>query len=232
MNVYLLVEGAQTEKQVYPAWLSIIAPNLKRVERLEEVSNNNYFLFSGGGIPSIYKHVSNAVADINQINSSKEIKIDYLLVCIDTEQENRVYILEKIEEQLKLDNRRVDNFQLLVFEHKVCMETWFLGNRKVFKNNPQNVEFNKLVRFYDVSVYDPEDMTNGDEERFSTKAQFHNRYLKLMLRERNVNYSKSNPYEVCKVSYLNELISRSRSTEHLKTFSQWYEFVINHLKDE
>ena len=42
MNVYLLVEGAQTEKQVYPAWLSIIAPNLKRVERLEEFSNNNY----------------------------------------------------------------------------------------------------------------------------------------------------------------------------------------------
>ena len=55
----------------------------------------------------------------------------------------------RIEEQLQLDNRRVDDFQLLVFEHKVCMETWFLGNRKVFKNNPQNVEFNKLVRFYE-----------------------------------------------------------------------------------
>ena len=31
MNAYIVVEGEQTEMTVYPAWLSIIAPNMKRV---------------------------------------------------------------------------------------------------------------------------------------------------------------------------------------------------------
>lgn len=231
MNVYILVEGSRTEMQVYPAWLSIIAPNLIRVERVEEISNNNYFLFSGCGIPSIYKHISNAVADINKINACGKIKIDYLLVCLDTEQEDRKYILNRIEEQLQFDDRGIADFQLRVFEQKVCMETWFLGNRKIFKKNPQDVVFQNLIRFYNVSVNDPEEMANGNKERCTTKAQFHSCYLKAMLRERNVTYSKNDPSVVCTSTYLNELIGRCQSTEHLKTFCRWYEFVINNLRD-
>ena len=31
MNLYMIVEGKKTETSVYPAWLSILAPNLQRV---------------------------------------------------------------------------------------------------------------------------------------------------------------------------------------------------------
>lgn len=32
MNIYMIVEGAETETKVYPAWMSILAPNMKRID--------------------------------------------------------------------------------------------------------------------------------------------------------------------------------------------------------
>lgn len=229
MNAYIIVEGSQTEMRVYPAWLGILAPRLLRVDSPAALSNNNYYLFTGGGIPSIYKHISNAVEDINNINAGGK-KIDYLLVCLDTEQEDREYILNKIQATLEADGRVINDFQLLVFEHKICMESWFLGNRRVFKSNPQDPDYMRYVRFYNVGTENPELMGNGDEERFTTKAQFHHQYLRLMLRERNMHYAKSNPQTVCSEAYLNELIARYQEADDLKTFGSWYEFVMHKLQ--
>lgn len=67
MNAYVIVEGAQTETKVYPKWLEFIAPNIKRIDHISDFTDNNYYLFSGGGIPSIYNHVANAVEDIRLI---------------------------------------------------------------------------------------------------------------------------------------------------------------------
>ena len=85
MNLYIVVEGEQTETKVYPAWLQILVPQLHRIDDAWNLSENSdsYYLFSAGGIPSIYKHVSNAVADINEINACGKGKYDYLLMCID-----------------------------------------------------------------------------------------------------------------------------------------------------
>ena len=87
MNFYIVVEGDQTEMSVYPAWLSILAPTYTRIENAWNVGENNYYIFSGGGIPSIYTHVKNAVLDINSINNKGESRYDYLLVCLDTEEQ-------------------------------------------------------------------------------------------------------------------------------------------------
>ena len=57
MNFYIVVEGDKTEMSVYPAWLTILAPTYTRIENAWEVNENNYYIFSGGGIPSIYTHV-------------------------------------------------------------------------------------------------------------------------------------------------------------------------------
>ena len=32
MNAYIIVEGSETELSVYPAWLSILAPQMQRIE--------------------------------------------------------------------------------------------------------------------------------------------------------------------------------------------------------
>lgn len=230
MNCYIVVEGEQTEMSVYPAWLSILAPAYKRIECFDDVNENNYYIFCAGGIPSIYNHVTNAVLDINDINSKGGPRYDYLLVCIDTEEENRDYILHQIEFQLKSKGISLQDAELLVFEQKICMETWFLGNQIVFKDNPQDSEYLKYIRYYNVSEKNPEEMGNIDENRFSTRARFHIRYLKRMLEERNMNYSKNQTIAVQQQSYLNQLIKRYEETGHIATFGSWYEFVKAHFK--
>lgn len=45
------IEGKRTEKKVYPAWLSILTPHLKKVNIAGDVSDDNYYLISGEGYP-------------------------------------------------------------------------------------------------------------------------------------------------------------------------------------
>ena len=230
MNFYIVVEGDQTEMSVYPAWLSILAPTYTRIENAWDVDDNNYYIFTGGGIPSIFKHVRNSVLDINSINAKGEKRYDYLLVCLDTEEESRDYILEQIDKELKSSGVELLDAELVVFEHKVCMETWFLGNQGVFKDNPQNVEYLEYIRHFNVGNDNPEEMQNMDENRFPTTAKFHLRYLKRMLEERNMTYSKNNTIAVQQQAYLQQLVRRFEETGHIATFGSWYEFVKAHFK--
>ena len=215
---------------VYPAWLSILAPTYTRIENAWDVAENNYYIFSGGGIPSIYTHVKNAVLDINSINDKGQVRYDYLLVCLDTEEESRDYILKQIEKVLLSNNVALRSVELIVFEQKVCMETWFLGNQFVFKDNPQNPEYLDYIQYYNVGENNPEEMRNMDENRFATTAQFHLRYLKKMLEERRMTYSKNNTIAVQQQAYLEKLIKRFEETGHITTFGSWYEFVKAHFK--
>lgn len=230
MNFYIVVEGDQTEMSVYPAWLSILAPTYTRIDNAWEVDENNYYIFSGGGIPSIFKHAKNAVLDINSINGKGGARYDYLLVCLDTEEESRDYILSKVIDGLQASNVELQNAKLVVFEHKVCMETWFLGNQGVFKNNPQNAEYLEYIKYFNVGRDNPEEMDNIDENKFATTAKFHLRYLKRMLEERNMTYSKNNTIAVQQQAYLQQLINRFEVTGHLATFGSWYEFVKTHFR--
>ena len=225
MNIYMIVEGAETETKVYPEWLKILAPNMKRVYDAWDVRENNYYLFSGGGIPSIFQHISNAIADVNQIAKDSGVLYDYLMVCMDTEEEDRAFIERKINDQLRLDGRILEHAQLVIFEQNICMETWFLGNRVVFKENPQNQRLFEYVRFYNVKTDNPELMGNIDANEFGSKAQFHHQYLRDIFRERNIRYSKNNPREVSARSYLDRLVERYVETGHIESFGRWYEFV-------
>ena len=230
MNFYIIVEGEKTEMSVYPAWLSLLAPDYTRIENFDDLNENNYYLFCGGGIPSIYTHVTNAVLDINEINSKEGPHYDYLLVCLDTEEENRDYIMQQIENQLKSKGVSLQNAELLVFEQKICMETWFLGNQSVFKDNPQDSEYLDFIKYYNVGQNNPEEMGNMNLNRFATTARFHLRYLQQMLEERNMSYSKRNTYAVQQQTYLQQLIKRYEETGHIATFGSWYDFVKAHFK--
>lgn len=37
MNAYIIVEGDKTELKVYPEWLSILAPQMQRIEDYTKV---------------------------------------------------------------------------------------------------------------------------------------------------------------------------------------------------
>lgn len=227
MNVYIIVEGDKTETIVYPEWLRIIAPDMERVSDLADVTGNNYYLFSGGGIPSIYNHIANAIEDINAFNSRGKAKIDVLMVCIDTEEESRGYILNQIDKIISERGIDTSSLQIEVFEQKVSMESWFLGNRKIFKSNPDDADLRRYIGHYNVRDNDPELMENIDVNEFSTKAQFHHSYLRKIFNEQHISYSKKRPGEVCKEYYLLKLIERYSDTGHIPSFGRWYSFVKN-----
>lgn len=223
MNLYIIVEGDKTELSVYPSWIAQLAPQLSRIEDAWEVADNNYYLFSGGGIPHIYSHIVHAVDDISGINAQKDHGFDYLLVCLDTEESNRAAIEQRIQSELAAAGVSLTDTQLVVCEQQVCMETWFLGNRHIFKSNPQSEYYRRCIEYYDVSTENPELM--GTNEPELNRAHFHHRYLKEMFKERHMQYAKNNTTEVQKESYLKQLIARYTETGHLSTFGHWYEFI-------
>jgi len=219
MNIYFLVEGRRTEMKVYPKWLSILIPQLTRVNAPSLVNHNNFYLFSGYGFPSLlHNHLSNSVADINEINN-----FNYLVLCLDAdecsveERENEIknFILKK---KISLSNEA----KLVIIIQNKCIETWMLGNKKIFKKNPGSKELKEYIDFYDVSRYDPEFMEKMSE--FENSAQFHEIYLREMLAERNISYTKTHPRGVTEKPYLDQLIIRSITTGHIPTFSNFLSF--------
>ncbi len=214
MNLYVLVEGVRTEMLVYPRWFDHLLPGFTRADNAYDVTDNQYFLFSGEGYPSMLdNHLRNAIAEVNDTGRYR-----YLLLCMDAEEQS---VQERKEEVLAFMADRSIQLappaELMLIIQNRCIETWFLGNNKVFKRNPQDVELQKFIHFFNVSKSDPEQM--GYMSGYQTHARFHEAYLKRMLAERSLTYSKSNPRAVTDSAYLNELITRADESGHLPTFA-------------
>ncbi len=219
MNIYFLVEG-KTEAIVYPDWLAHLLPDFSRVKDAFDVRENNYFLFNGGGFPSLlHNHLRNTVEDINKIN-----KFDYLVICLDADdfsvEEREGEVLQFIENQ----SITLNNFtNLVIIVQNKCIKTWFLGNAKIFKQNPENEDLRNYIAFFDVSKQDPEQMYKP-ENYTATIAHFHEVYLKAMFQEHGLSYSKTNQREIQKKYYLDELILRNENTKHISTFGAFIDF--------
>lgn len=226
MNIYLLVEGEETELQVYPQWISYIVPELTRVNSFNSVVGNSYYIFSGQGIPSIYNHAVNAIKDINAVD-----KYDYLIIALDAEELSVKYRKNKVHEYLEEAQVKLnENCKLEIIVHNRCIETWFLGNPKVYKRNPQGATFRRYSAHYNVEINDPELMEKLPE--FSRTAHFHESYLREMFKEYNIRYRKSRPKEVIKDYYFQELVKRiTDSPTHLKSFSSFLN-LFNRIKSE
>ena len=57
---------------------------------------------------------------------------------------------------------------------------------------------------------------------FDLHAPFHVDYLRAMLAERNVRYSKNHPRDVTESHYINELVARAESTGAIASFYHFY----------
>jgi hypothetical protein len=227
MNVYFLVEGKRTEMKVYPKWLDILIPQLKRVQWHHEVIINNYYIFTGDGFPSLLdNHLRNSVEDINSSGN-----FDYLVICLDSDDETiserKKQVLDFIEEE-KIELNPTT--ELVIIVQNKCFETWFLGNTKIFKNNPDSSFLLDCTKHYNVKIEDPELMEKPvDFEQ--TTAIFHSTYLQEIFTERKIRYSKKNPQEVTEEYFLKELIKRNEKTDHIKSFRNFIDFCIK-IKQE
>lgn len=216
MNIYFLVEG-KTEKIVYPRWLSHLLPGLQQVGNFDEVTQHNYYLFSSGGYPSIKEDIKNAAKDINDCG-----KYSYLVVCLDADEAD---IEERKGEIMGIFQPDLQELkaELVIIVQNRCLETWFLGNRKVYPRRPQEDLLRQYCQFYNVSEKDPEMMPNF--AGFNSISQFHADYLKRMLREKRILYAKGNPREVGESHYIEELKKRVTDTpQHLKTLQNFFHF--------
>ncbi len=218
MNLYFLVEGRRTEAKVYPAWLSYLIPELKRVDSPDQVNSKNYFLISGEGYPSlIYNHIPKSIEDVNDNG-----KYDYLVVCLDAEEVSAQDRAAEVNDFLEEEEVALKNTQLILIIQNRCIETWLLGNRRIYVRNPQAPSLVEYTQYYNVLRDDPELM---GKHHFNNYAKFHLAYLKSIFVERNIAYTKRNPGHVLEQSYLNQLWARiNEEPKHLPTFRHFIDF--------
>jgi hypothetical protein len=221
-NLYFIVEGKSTERKVYPKLLEFFSPNYKKVDTLDDINKNNYYLFSSQGYPSIYDDTKYAIKDINNYNkNNKNNKIIYLILCIDAEEMSKDDKIREINANLSDINLYKCDLKIII--QNKCIESWFLGNKKIFKRNPQDDELKKFINFYNVYSNDPENMDKIDDFK-SSIASFHKLYLKKLLKERNQRYSEKIPYYVIENQYINCLKERINKDHHLKSLKYFIEF--------
>ena len=216
MNLYFIVEG-ETERKVYPSWLGYLLPELQRVKNPSQAQTNNYYLISGGGYPSLYQEVEAAVENINISQ-----KYNYLIVCTDADENSVEYMQQEISEFFAENQLFLGKTKLQIVIQNRCMETWFLGNNKIYSRQPQSQRLLEYTRYYDVSRECPELMGKYSHE---FHAEFHEKYLKELFFARSTTYSKTMPGAVQEEYYLKELQSRcQKQANHLPTFQNFIEF--------
>lgn len=226
MNLYFLVEGTQSERKVYPAWLDHLLPELQRVQSCDDVNEKNYYLISGEGYPSlIYDFIPRSIAEINSNG-----KYSYFVVCLDAEENTVAELTTEIDAFLSKQKLKLNNAEIVLIFQNRCLESWLLGNRKIYPKNPQNKPLLDYTKYYDVSVNCPENM--GRYQEFNTHAQFHGAYLRALFEAKNITYSKKRPGDVLKPFYLEQLLTRIQvQPEQLTTFRQFIDFC-NKIKSK
>ena len=216
MNVYFLVEGERTEVEFYDSFIQYyFEGGLTKVEQIQDVEEANYFILSAQGYPRVFTSIlPRTIQDLNSYQA-----YNHLVICVDTDEHDHAHRQVELEEHLSQYQKDGivlhEGCQLhLITQHR-CMETWFLGNRKVYKGNPENKTLVEYQQFYNVSQNDPEYM--GVLPRLAKRninhAHFHEDYLIKMLRERNMLYKKRQPNAVLTSSYFQELQKRTRDDD-------------------
>jgi len=221
LNLYFLVEG-QTERKVYPQWLKhLLPPDFSRVNNSSQAAINNYYLISGGGYPSILdNHLRNSIEEVNEYGN-----YDWLILVIDADDMAAQDKREEVEQFIKTENIVLNSScHLHVITQKCCMETWFLGNSKVYPRNTDNGDFLNHVQFYDVSQQDPEFMNKPGWFNNGSVSIYHEIYLRKMLAEKHIRYSKANPNGVGEGHYLEQLQKRVKETSHLSSLKSFFTF--------
>jgi hypothetical protein len=219
MNLYFILEGEKTEVFLYPKWISYLRPDLKQVDFEKDVVENNYYIFSGGGIPSIYNHTVNAIKNIND-----NPVFNILVVCIDGEEIGVNARVAELQDYIHKSGIKLnDKCKIEYVVQNVCIESWFLGNRKIIRRTPENLKLREFIEHYNVVENDPELMDKM--EGFRNKAHFHFSYFREILKEHKLTYSKARPKVVLEESFLNELKYRTEQTSHLPTLKNLFDFL-------
>ena len=220
MNLYFLVEGEKAEKQLYTSWITFAFPQLREVDRPEDVAENTYRLVAGYGYPNILKRVDEVLQEIDEVILNR---IDRLFVCVDAEEESFDDRLKEVESRIEMGSPTVKSTVLV---QDCCIETWLLGNRRFIKPDPAiGSALRPFLDHYNVRERDPEAMPSPPP-KLSTRAQYQEAYLKAACRERHSSYSKSRVGPTATRQYFDRLVERYEDADrpgHLSSFGRLVE---------
>ncbi len=226
MNLFFLVEGERTEPKIYKKWVGYTFPQLTFVNNIQNVTTDCYCIFSSGGYPKIFTDEPSPL-EICLTDVTNHGSIDHFFICLDSEEDDYQIRFNEVKTELEtLKKVGIDpaiQTRIHIIVQHCCIETWFLGNTKMLRKNPQSKKLSEFKKFYDVSVNDPELMDCPDG--YLTKTSFHLDYLKEMLREKNPNltYTKKYPGPTTEKAYLEALRQRCEKTEHLLTLKRLFD---------
>lgn len=227
MNLYFLLEGKRTEVKVYPKWVEYTFPHITQVYKIDEVISDCFYIISAKGYPRIIQLLENVLIDIHNHNVTNNIIIEHLFICLDSDEESYEKRCEIVQIKLtELKNQiKIPSFlKIHIIIQTCCIETWFLGNTKMLRKNPQSKMLSEFKKFYDVRINDPELMNCcPNNYSYARKAHFHEAYLKEMLREKNLKYSKTHPGVTTDENYFKVLRQRCKKTGHLSSLKKLFE---------
>jgi hypothetical protein len=217
LRLYFLLEGRQSEPQLYRYWLAHAFPELREVRHASELEAGCYRLKSAGGYPEILKTIRASVSEVESCG----VPLDEFFLCLDAEEESYEERYREAADQL---HKLSPSFRSTVIVQDCCIETWLLGDRSLLRPPPQTQERRDLQAFYDVRSNDPEGLPRA--EGYATRARFHFAYLKAVLRDRNRGRKELFRYSKKKVGsfYFSEpsafqaLVRRHDDFGHLRSF--------------
>lgn len=213
MNIYVLVEGI-SEKIIYEKWIPLVNPSLKLSKLLNEVDQNCFYIISGGGYPSYFEVIDDAIETINTCRL-----FDRLIISVDSEEFTKEGKYNEILEYLTYKDCIVPIY--IVIQH-FCIETWLLGNYKIGPRNPKSQIVKMYKNIFNVLTNDPELLPQCPDRGYN-RAQFALSYLKSLLNDKNkkLTYSKGNPKVACHQKYYIEVNKRFTSKNHISSFGDF-----------
>lgn len=228
MNLYILVEDGKSGHKIIDNWIGNLMPSLTRVATVNEVTDQNYVIFSGLGYPRLLgtdpsspsRNILGQTIEI--INRSH--KFNYLLIFLDGDDEG-------VMARKQITINKIKNYPhalscpYQIFVQNKCIETWLLGNRDYFPTSYSKA-FAPFANHYNVAIQDPELMEKDNRGLVSTNALYHERYLRQMMQEVGLHYMKSRAHPVMySLEFIEGLQKRVFETDDLRSLKEFFEFI-------
>ena len=214
MNIYIITEGI-CEKSIYISWIPLLNHTLSNVEKLQEINNNNFIIYSGDGYPQYFEMIDCAIEDVNNLGN-----VDRLVICIDSEEMSYNEKYDEISEHIR-SKKCIAEIKIVI--QFFCFETWALGNRKIVPHKPKTEIVKEYKEYFDVSNNNPELLPGYSPENLN-RAQFSEKYLRKLLNDKgHLSYNKSNPYYVKHPNFYKEVKKRHIETKHIMSFKFFLE---------
>jgi hypothetical protein len=215
VNIYVVVEGRVVEKRVYKSWIPCVNRRLRAVDFIQDVVTDNFFIVSANGFPGYFDVIRQGLEDV----SSNKL-FDRFVICVDSEEQTRTEKHGEIDTFVRSIGAAGVDYRIVV-QH-FCFEAWALGNRRAGSRNPKNLTLAGYKKLHDVVRHDPELLPGLPAERLN-RSQFAEKYLRLMLNDKNkgLSYSKANPSVVAHPKYFAQVAGRLKDTSHIASFQSF-----------